>query len=116
MTNREFYKAVMETSSNPELVTFATEAIEKMDERNAKRSEKPSKTQEANAPLKKNILDWVTERDETVIASAVGEAMSITTQKASALLRQLVDEGSLSKNEVKVPKKGKQVGYTLVKE
>ena len=30
MTNREFYKAVAETSSNPELVTFATEAIEKM--------------------------------------------------------------------------------------
>jgi hypothetical protein len=116
MTNREFYKAVMETSSNPELVTFATEAIEKMDERNAKRSEKPSKAQVANAPLKKNILDWVTEHDETVIASAVGEAMSITTQKASALLRQLVDEGSLSKSEVKVPKKGKQVGYTLVKE
>lgn len=56
MTNREFYKAVAETSSNPELVTFATEAIEKMDERNAKRSEKPSKTQEANALLRRIFL------------------------------------------------------------
>ena len=44
MTNREFYTAVIADTQNEELKAFATEAIAKLDERNAKRASKPRKT------------------------------------------------------------------------
>ena len=45
MTNREFYTAIVNSDLNDEMKAFATEAIEKLDARNAKRANTLSKTQ-----------------------------------------------------------------------
>ena len=108
MTNRVFYTAVIASVDSDELKAFATEAIEKLDKRNAKRASKPSKKSLENEPIKAKILEVLT--TEPKVASEIGELVGISTQKASALLRQI--EG-LEVTEVKVPKRGKMKGYAL---
>lgn len=113
MTNREFYTAIAQGAMNDELATFAQEAIVKMDERNAKRNSKPSKTAVENEPIKAQIVEFITKRNEFCIAGAIAEALEISTQKASALCRQLVEAGKLSEKEVKIPKHGKRKAYGI---
>ena len=113
MTNREFYTAVANGAMDDWIKAFAEEAIAKMDERNAKRSSKPSKTAVENEPIKTQIVEFITKRNEFCIAGAIAEALEISTQKASALCRQLVNDGKLVEKEVKVPKQGKRKAYGL---
>ena len=108
MTNREFFNAVIANEITEEVIAHATEPIAKLDERNAKRASKPSKTQKENESIKASILAVLT--TEPKVASEVAELVGISTQKASALLRQI--EG-LEVSEVKVPKRGKMKGYAL---
>ena len=115
MTNREFYTAIVNAyniepteAQWEELKVFATNAIAKLDERNAKRASKPSKRSIENESVKAKILEVLT--SEPKVVSEVATLVGISTQKASALLRQI--EG-LEVSEVKVPKKGKQKGYAL---
>lgn len=115
MTNREFYNAIAHGTMNDEIKAFAEEAIVKMDERNAKRNSKPSKTAIENEPIKAQIVEFITKRNEFCIAGAIAEALEISTQKASALCRQLVDDGKLAEKDVKVPKQGRRKAYGLEK-
>ena len=108
MTNREFYTAVINGTITEDMVAKAHEEIAKLDERNAKRASKPSKKSLENEPIKAKILEVLS--TEPKVASEVAELVGISTQKASALLRQI--EG-LEVSEVKVPKKGKMKGYAL---
>lgn len=108
MTNREFFKAVIATVDNDELVAKATEELAKLDARNAKRASTPSKKSVENEPIKDAIKSVLTDEPQT--ASEIAEKVEISVQKASALLRQI--EG-LTVTEVKVPKKGKCKAYAL---
>lgn len=112
MTNREFYTAIMNGTMTDEIKAHAAEAIAKLDERNQKRSSKPSKTQLENEPVKTAIIDYLTVHGGAVAADIAAE-VDITTQKASALCRQLVEEGKLTVEEVKIPKKGKCKKYSV---
>ena len=94
MTQRDFYNAVINANINEEMSSFASEAIAKLDERNAKRASKPSKTQIANEPIIK----------------AIAELCEISTQKASALVKKVEGVQSV---DVKVKGKGTQKGYFL---
>lgn len=112
MTNREFYTAIMNGTMTDEVKSHAAEAITKLDERNQKRSSKPSKTQLENEPVKTAIIDYLTAHGGAVAADIAAE-VDITTQKASALCRQLVENGRLTVEEVKIPKKGKCKKYSI---
>lgn len=119
MTKREFLNeviAVIDGTSEVnviELKEFAKAEIAKLDERNASRSSKPTKTQIENEPIKEKILE-ILSTGERMVASAIAEKVEISTQKASALCRQLVESGKLSVEEVKIPKKGKQKAYHIL--
>lgn len=110
MTNREFYEAIINANINDELTTFAAEGIAKMDKRNEKRSSKPSKVAVANIPIKESIATLLI--DKGMFASDIAVALGISTQKASALCRQLVEDKVLTVTDVKVPKKGVVKQYT----
>ena len=113
MTNREFYTAIASIDTiSAELRDFAQSAIEKLDARNAHRSARPSKVAVANAPLKDAIVEWLGGREPTV-ASEIGAGLEMTTQKVSALCRQLVADDRLTVTEVKIPKKGVQKAYSI---
>lgn len=117
MTNREFLTAVANSSLSDELTTYAAEQITKLDMRNAarkeKQSSKPSKTAIENEPIKASIMEFLSTQSEPMIAADIAENVSITTAKASSLLRQLVNDGKVVKSEVKIPKKGKVNGYSI---
>ena len=108
MTQRDFYTTVIATVDNDELKAFAENAIAKLDERNAKRASKPSKTQIANEPIVKAISEVLT--SEPMLASKIAELCEISTQKASALVKKVEGVQSV---DVKVKGKGTQKGYFL---
>ena len=112
MTKREFYVAIANGEMTDELKKLAAEYIEKMDAANEERKNKMTKKQKENEALKATILETLTDEPQT--ATTVGEKVEISTQKASALLRQLVADGMASVTEVKVTGKGKQKGYTVL--
>lgn len=123
MTQREFFKAVAENENvNSELREYAENAIVKLDEKNAKRSSIPSKTQRKNAIIKKQILEFVRTQTERITSAAVAEKFTtdgaeVSTNLAASLLRQLAIEGELSVEDIKNPKgKGKVKGYLAVTE
>ena len=106
MTNREFYTAVVNRTITEDVIAKAQSEIEKLDVRNAKRSEKPSKTQLANEPIIKAIAEVLT--TEPMRASEIAEKCGISTAKASALVKKV--EG-VQVTDVKVKGKGMQKGY-----
>lgn len=112
MTQREFFNAVINAEINDEMSAFAKEAIKKLDKRNEKRSSTKSKTQIENEGIKAKILEILTP-DELKLALQIGLALDISTNKASALLRQLVEAGLATVQDVKIPKKGTVKGYSL---
>lgn len=121
MTKREFLNeviAVIDGTSEVdalELKEFAKAEIVKLDERNASRSSKPTKAQIENEPIKEKILE-VLSTGERMVASAIAERLEISTQKASALCRQLVESKKLKVEDVKIPKKGKQKAYSILED
>jgi ribosomal protein S19E (S16A) len=116
MTISEFMTAVIAVEGMPaDLCEFAESEIAKLDARNAKRAEKPSKTALANEPIKVELFELLEEMGGVHTASAVVEKLEgkYSVQKVSSLLRQLANEGKLNVVEVKVKGKGKQKGYTI---
>ena len=111
MTNREFYNAVIAETENKELAEFAVNALEKLDARNAKRASKPSKKSLENEPIKASIADFLA--DGSHLASEIASGCKISTSKASALCRQMVADGVLTVEDVKVKGKGTQKSYSL---
>lgn len=112
MTYREFYTAVVNGEITENEIAFAQEAIVKLDERNARKAAAPKKVNSENVALMGKIAELMSD-GETRIAKAVGEAIGISTQKASGLCGQMVKAGTLVAGEVKIPTVGKRVTYTI---
>ena len=113
MTNREFFEAVKNGAINEEVIEHATDEIDKMNTRNEKRATTPSKTAIANEPLKVKILEFLTEKDEQILTSVIGEAVEISTSKATALCKQLSEDGKIVGEEKKIPKVGKRMVWKI---
>ena len=115
MTQREFFTKVIATSTDVEIVEKAQELITGLDKKNATRSAKPSKTQIENEPIKASILEFLV-GGKVQTAPEIAVAVGVSTQKASALAKQLVESGKLVQSEIKVPKKGKMKAYSIATE
>jgi len=111
MTQREFYTAVIASVDNDELKAFATDAIAKLDARNAKRASKPSKKSLENEPIKASIREFLA--DGSHLASEIAKGLDLSVSKVSALCRQMVSDGILTVEDVKVKGKGMQKSYSL---
>ena len=119
MTMRKYHEAVLAIPGCPADVAEKAKAeIAKLDATNAKRTEKAAEKAKENEPLKVRIFDLLLANGSMTspdIASALTtEENPITTSKASAMCRQMVDEGRLKDEEVKIPKKGKLKAYSVV--
>ena len=112
MTKREFYTAIMNGEIDEQVKLFASEELEKMDAANEKRRNTLSKKAQENQPLLQQITDEIlTEEPKT--ATDVAAVLEVSVQKASGLLRRLVEDGKAVKVDVKIKGKGTQKGYTL---
>lgn len=108
MTKREMFEAIINGNINEEIIEMAKNEIVKMDERNAKRKGAPSKKSVENEPIKKKIVEVLTHEPQS--ASEIAEKVEISTQKCSALLRQI---DGLEVSELKIKGKGKVKGYAI---
>ena len=116
MTNREFFEAVQNGTINADVQAHATAEINKMNTRNEKRATTPSKTAVANEPLKVKILEFLTEKNEQILTSVIGEAVEVSTSKAAALCKQLSEDGKIVGEEKKIPKVGKRKVWSIKKD
>ena len=115
MTQRTFLEKVVNANISDEMTAYAMERIRHLDDVNYHRKARGSKTQRANIGVKKAILASL-EENTVYTASQVAE-MGIegitSTQKASALLRQMTETGELTVTDIKIKGKGKVKGYSL---
>lgn len=113
MTKREFYTAIKNGEIDEQVKLFASEELEKMDAVNEKRRNTLSKKAQENQPLLDKIeSEILTEEPKT--ATDVAAALEVSVQKASGLLRRLVEEGKAVKVDVKIKGKGTQRAYSKV--
>ena len=113
MTEREFLTNVLAIDGiTDEMKGYATEGIAKLDARNDKRKNTLTKAQKENVETMKSIVATITANGK-MVASEIGAALGITTQKASALCKLLVTDGTLTVADVKVKGKGAVKQYSL---
>ena len=117
MTMRKYHEAVLAIPGCPADVAEKAKAeIAKLDATNAKRTEKAAEKAKENLPIKQAIFDFlVANGTKTTAEIAKGvEVLEGSAPKASAMCRQMVDDGQLTASEVSVKGKGKQKAYTAV--
>ena len=114
MTEREFLNAVLDSKdATEEMRTYAKEGIAKLDARNDKRRNTLTKSQKENAEIMRAIVSLVGEKG-AMVASAIASELEISTQKASALCKLLVDNKVFTVSDVKAKNKGTVKSYSLV--
>ena len=113
MTKREMYERIIAIVADEEVKAFAKHEIELMDARNERRAGKPSKTAKENEPIKAKIAEFLKDKEEPVIAGAIAEEFKLSTQKVSALCTQMVKDGKLVAEDVKIKGKGTRKGYKV---
>lgn len=116
MTNREFLTAVINGTVSANEIDFAKAEIAKLDARNDKRRNTLSKEQEANVERKALIVEVLKNSPRPLLASVIAADTSLSTQRVSALCKQLVDEGKIKVADVKIKGKGILKQYTIVAE
>ena len=106
MTQKDFYNEIIKALRGDQTAVSADEMVEFVEGRLAalaKKSEnrKPTKTQAENENVKTDILNTLTAEGQTVSEIIEGMTTKVSCQKASALLRQLIDEGKVKKSSDK---------------
>ena len=112
MTMREYYNAILNVPNLPtDLADETRKAIEKLDARNKAKAEKPTKTQVANEPIAKAIIDALS--NGAMLGVDLATTIGQTTNKTNGVALNLVKEGVLIKSKVKVKSKGELTQYEL---
>lgn len=113
MTEREFLTAILAVEGiATDLADYATEGLAKLDARNDKRKNTKTKAQVENEGIMASILEALA--TAPMVASEIASAVGISTQKASALCKLLVDGGKVTVADIKVKNKGTVKQYTIV--
>lgn len=95
MTQKEFFESIMSGGTiTDEMIEHATVELGKLVERAEKRKNYRTPAQKENDEIKESILACFVE-GEPMTGKEVAEKVEISTQKANALLRQLVNENEL---------------------
>lgn len=95
MTKKEMFNLIATVNAdNLEIVDFCKHEIDLLNAKSGRKT--PTKTQRENEGLKEDIFAYVSE-EGPMRASNVAVYFGISGQKASALLKQLVDAGNLEK-------------------
>ena len=100
MTQRDFFKGIQNGGTiTDEMIEHATAELEKLDARAEKRKNYRTPAQKENDEIKDSILTCFVE-GVPMTGKEVAEKVKISTQKANALLRQLVNENELVVTQV----------------
>lgn len=118
MTKRELYTAVVEGRITDEVIEGFKAEIEKIDRTNEERKAKVTPRQEENQMIKIEIKQYFMRTSQPHFIEEVTEEIKkylpeFTRQRCSALCNQLIEEGVLNVEDVRVKNKGKRKLYTL---
>lgn len=115
MTARCFFTEIQTYDLPAELLDYAANEIQKLDDAKEKRKKKPTKAQKENAAIREQLHAYMVEHlsDEYFSQAELGEALEISPNKAGALARQLVQAGLAEATDVKV-KGGTRKGYRAI--
>ena len=115
MTARRFFTEIQTYDLPAELLDYAANEIQKLDDAKEKRKKKPTKAQKENAAIREQLHAYMVENlsDEYFSQAELGEALEISPNKAGALARQLVQAGLAEATDVKV-KGGMRKGYRAI--
>lgn len=106
-TMRDFLNAVINETDNQDLKNYAEAEIEKINLRNERRKSQQTETQKENEILKDRIVEYMKNSDANqFLAGNISSEFGISTQKASAMLRQLTQDEILLSNNVRVDTDG----------
>jgi hypothetical protein len=107
MTKRDYFNELLEIAEvkdNKAMVDFINHELELLEKKNASKSTTETKTQKANAGIKENLVSEM----ETGVKYTISDMIKtlpcckeLTNQKVSALVRQLINEGTLIRVEEK---------------
>lgn len=115
MTTREFYQAVINANISDEITAFATAGIEKLDHTNSLRKDatakKAQEKETERAPIRDAIMAVMTTEPKTATTLIAEAGVEIKPQAIPSLLKNLCEDGTVVKSEVKVTGKGRQRGY-----
>ena len=103
MTKRENYaelRTLALAGARSDLVAFIDHEVELLDKKN-KAPKKATRTQIENEAIKDRILDLLNGSVEPLTASTIGEVLGISVNKASALLKQLIEDNSVTRTVIK---------------
>ena len=122
MTTREFISGFLSGKTKEDTLNGmpygqkADELLAAMEKRNeakkATASSKPSKTYTENAPIREAITAFLSTQDESVVAKDVATAIEQTVNKTSAVIRQMVADGSVERLDFG---RNKPLEYRLVR-
>jgi len=102
MTKKEMFARIASVCANDvEIVDFCNKEIALLVKKNSYKSTKPTKTQVENEHLKDKILEVLANSDKALTATEIGEKVGISVNKASALLTQLKEDNSVTREVVK---------------
>jgi len=110
MTKREMYVAILNGEINDEVKTMVQAELDHMDAANEKAAAKRAEKAAEDAPLYEAAL---ANAGDGITASALGEILEVSTQKASYILRALVAQGKMTSEDVKIDKRNCKL-YKLV--
>ena len=122
MTKREFLNAIAHAGNlDVELIEYAAHELETMDAMNerkrAKAAEKRAEKAEEKEPIRRAIMDVMTNEPQTatMLIEAAGLSGEVKPQSIPSLLKEAIENGTLEKVDMKIPeKKGTQKGYKLI--
>lgn len=103
----EMIKAELQKNGRDDLVEFVDTRIDLLDKKSANR--KPKGKSEEDVALREKLVSVMTAEGDTVTNYIIKAELAISTPKATALLKPLIDDGTISKE-----KSGKTTLYKLV--
>lgn len=101
MTKREVITAMLNDlaiNSNPDYKAYLENELALVIKKNTYKSSKPTKTQIENETLKDEILKVL---DKPMTATEIANLVNVSVNKASALLTQLKDDNSVTREVIK---------------
>ncbi len=117
MTNRQFYIEIINGKLTDEVIQFAKNQLDKMDKANEKRrAASKSKTEGdiVRTIILEKILGTEFKTSSEIAQILCNDSYEVSTYKVSGILRELLKEGLVYAEDVRIPKKGIQKAYRLV--
>lgn len=113
MTKRTFLETIIASAISEDVKAFAEKELASLDKKNASAKVKRTEISPADKEAMSKIMDYCSTHKHS-LGSELGIHCGISTPKAIALGKKLVDMGQLKISTVKVEKVGERKVFSLV--